>query len=245
MPGGPRSQLDQLKTAAQARSYLYCWSRSHIIQDVCTDVDHLQQVGEELLHHGHQGPVTQSWPHLFLLGGCRAGLFFGGPRTPQRSGGTGCDKGTHVTSPAPQHGAKTLSPSDPSTSRVCWTPPPGGPLMPQVPQETDISPWICVPNLHEGRHHISTQDVTVPLLIFTTEVQLVIPMCWLCPLHSLLMGLFPHNPQPLSCSDSLDLALSTGFPNFSSNPHSRQPSDLPKILPRLLVPPRANRLSPR
>lgn len=97
MPGGPRSHLDQLKTAAQARSYLYCWSRSHIIQDVCTDIDHLQQVGEELLHHGHQGPVTQSRPHLFLLGGCGAGLFFGGPRTPQRSGGTGCDTGTHVT----------------------------------------------------------------------------------------------------------------------------------------------------
>lgn len=58
-----------------------------------TDIDHLQQVGEELLHHGHKGPVTQGWPGLFLFGGSRVGLFFRGPWTSQRLGGTGCGTG--------------------------------------------------------------------------------------------------------------------------------------------------------
>lgn len=61
------------------QGYLRRWSRGHIIQNVRTDVNDLQQVAEELLHHGHQAPVTQSWPDLILFGGCWAGLFFRAP----------------------------------------------------------------------------------------------------------------------------------------------------------------------
>lgn len=53
MFGSLWSHLDYIKTPVQVTSYLYCWSRSHIIQDMCTDINHLQQVGEELLNHGH------------------------------------------------------------------------------------------------------------------------------------------------------------------------------------------------
>lgn len=83
----------------QGRSYLDCWSRSHIIQDMSTDIDHLQQVGEKLFHHGDQCPVPQSRPNFLLSGGCWIGFFFRGPWTSQGLGGTGCDTGTHITAP--------------------------------------------------------------------------------------------------------------------------------------------------
>lgn len=88
--------------------YLYCRSRSHVVQDMCTNVDHLQQVGEELLHHGHQGPVPQGWPDLLLLGGCWVGFFFRGPWTSQRFRSTGCDMGIDITSLAQQYGKDKL-----------------------------------------------------------------------------------------------------------------------------------------
>ena len=88
---------EELPGGGRGGGHLHCGSGSHLVQDVCADVDDLQQVGEELLHHGHQGAVTQGWPHFLLFGGCRAGLVFRGPRTPQRPGGTGCDTSTRVT----------------------------------------------------------------------------------------------------------------------------------------------------
>lgn len=110
------------KATTRARGYLHCRPGSHVIQDVCADVNHLEQVGEELLHHGHQAPVTQSGPHLLLLGGCWAGLLFRGPWASQRLGGTGCDRGTHVTSHLDSGGSRNRSgnmrPSDPYTLDV-------------------------------------------------------------------------------------------------------------------------------
>lgn len=62
------------KPSRQSRSYLHCWSRRCVIQHVGADVEDLQQVGEELLHHGHQGALRQACPGFLHLISTSAGV---------------------------------------------------------------------------------------------------------------------------------------------------------------------------
>ena len=74
--------------------YLDGGSGGGVVQHVGTDVEHLEEVGEELLHHADERAVTERGPGLLRLGHRGVGLLLAAPRALHALGGGGYRDGT-------------------------------------------------------------------------------------------------------------------------------------------------------